>query len=140
MVLDSKERMDQAPATGPIFPRLSSGPRKMEAEAVARHQRGRLEGAMVDAVARHGYAETTLRELVTLAGVSKATFYEHFESKQDCFLSTFDDIIDEASARVGEAFGGPGEPGREAARRAWGASRASPPKKTGPPTWPWSSR
>src|SRR5262245_13620378 len=69
--------------TKPIFPRLSSGPRKMEAEAVARHQRGRLEGAMVEAVARRGFGETTLRELVSLAGVSKATFYEHFKSKED---------------------------------------------------------
>jgi AcrR family transcriptional regulator len=78
----------------------------MEAEAVARHQRGRLEGAMIDAVSRHGYWETTLQELVTLAGVSKATFYEHFKSKQDCFLCAFDDIVDEASRRVGEAFEG----------------------------------
>jgi AcrR family transcriptional regulator len=93
----------------PIFPRLSSGPRKMEAEAVARHQRGRLEGAMVDAASRRGYQDTTLQELVTLAGVSKATFYEHFESKQECFLCAFDDIIDEASRQVGEAFDGPGD-------------------------------
>ena len=41
---------------------------------------------MVEAVARHGYAGTTLRELVRLAGVSKTTFYEHFDSKQECFL------------------------------------------------------
>ena len=88
--------MASGPSAHPIFPRLSSGPRKMGAEAVARHQRGRLEGAMVDAVSRHGYRETTLQELVTLARVSKSTFYEHFESKQDCFLCTFDDIVDEA--------------------------------------------
>jgi AcrR family transcriptional regulator len=105
--------MDQARTTGPIFPRLSTGPRKMEAEAVARHQRGRLEGAMVDAVARHGYADTTLRELVTLAGVSKGTFYEHFESKQDCFLTTFDDIIDIISAGIEEAVSDPGDPGEK---------------------------
>lgn len=103
--------MDQARTSGPIFPRLSTGPRKMEAEAVARHQRGRLEGAMVDAVARHGYAETTLRELVTLAGVSKGTFYEHFESKQDCFLTTFDDIIDIITAGIDQAVSEQADPG-----------------------------
>jgi AcrR family transcriptional regulator len=95
--------------TKPIFPRLSSGPRKMEAKQVARHQRGRLQGAMVEAVARHGFADTTLRELVTLAGVSKTTFYEHFESKQDCFLSTFDDIALEVERRVDEAVDWPGD-------------------------------
>jgi AcrR family transcriptional regulator len=76
----------------------------MAPERVARHQKARLEGAMVEAVARHGYAGTTLRELVTLAGVSKSTFYEHFESKQDCFLATFDEIVAQVGIRVGEAY------------------------------------
>jgi AcrR family transcriptional regulator len=90
--------------TEPLFPRLAGGPRRMTPERVARHQKARLEGAMVEAVARHGYAGTTLRELVTLAGVSKSTFYEHFDSKQDCFLATFDEIVDQVSVRVGEAY------------------------------------
>jgi AcrR family transcriptional regulator len=81
----------------------------MEPEAVARHQRGRLEGAMVDSVARHGYADTTLRELVALARVSKSTFYEHFESKQECFLAAYDDIVDEVVRRIDEAFERPGD-------------------------------
>jgi AcrR family transcriptional regulator len=81
----------------------------MPAAQVAQHQRARLQGAMVEAVARHGFAGTTLRELVTLAGVSKTTFYEHFDSKQDCFLSTFDEIIEQATARVGTAFRKPGD-------------------------------
>jgi AcrR family transcriptional regulator len=100
--------MDPVP-TQPIFPRLASGPRKMEAEEVARNQRGRLQGAMVEAVARHGFHDTTLRELVSLAGVSKSTFYEHFKSKQDCFLSTFEDIILEVGRRVDNAFDQPGD-------------------------------
>ncbi len=81
----------------------------MPAAQVAQNQKARLEGAMVEAVARHGFAGTTLRELVTLAGVSKTTFYEHFESKQDCFLQTFDEIIDQASTRVAAAFREPGD-------------------------------
>jgi AcrR family transcriptional regulator len=100
--------MDPVP-TKPIFPRLASGPRKMEAEEVARNQRGRLHGAMVEAVARHGFWDTTLRELVSLAGVSKSTFYEHFEGKQDCFLSTFDEIVLDVGGRVDLAFDKPGE-------------------------------
>jgi len=76
----------------------------MSPEQVARHQKARLEGAMVEAVARHGFAGTTLRELVGLAGVSKTTFYEHFDSKQDCFLSTFDEIVAEVGERVGQAY------------------------------------
>jgi AcrR family transcriptional regulator len=100
--------MDSVP-TKPIFPRLASGPRKMEAEDVARNQRGRLQGAMVEAVARHGFQDTTLRELVSLAGVSKSTFYEHFKDKQDCFLSTFDVIVLDVGGRVDLAFDTPGD-------------------------------
>ncbi len=100
--------MDSA-STRPIFPRLASGPRKMGAEQVARNQRGRLQGAMVEAVARNGFHATTLRELVSLAGVSKSTFYEHFRSKEDCFFSTFDDIILEVGTRVDDAFERPGD-------------------------------
>jgi AcrR family transcriptional regulator len=59
---------------------------------------------MVEAVARHGYAGTTLRELVALAGVSRTTFYEHFESKQECFLATFDEIVAQVTERVGRAY------------------------------------
>ncbi len=76
---------------------------------VASHQKARLEGAMVEAVARHGYAGTTLRELVGLAGVSKSTFYQHFDSKQECFLSTHETIIAELSAQVSVAYREPGD-------------------------------
>ncbi|HEV2858276.1 MAG TPA: TetR/AcrR family transcriptional regulator [Solirubrobacterales bacterium] len=81
----------------------------MNRDQVARHQKARLEGAMVEAVARHGFASTTIRELVTLAGVSKSTFYEHFEGKEDCFLSTFDAIMAQLTQEVGEAYEGAGD-------------------------------
>src|SRR5690349_19176011 len=69
-----------------------------------RRQRARLEQAMVKSVARHGYSETTVSELVRMAAVSKSTFYTHFEDKEDCFFVTLDTIIDEVSAKVGHAF------------------------------------
>lgn len=94
----------------PLFPRLSGGPNRMAPEAVAAHQRARLERAMVEAVSRNGFAGTTLRELVGLAGVSKSTFYEHFASKRDCFLATFDTIAVETAARVKAAYRRPGDP------------------------------
>jgi AcrR family transcriptional regulator len=96
-------------ATKPLFPQLSSGRHRLPPAEVARHQKARLEGAMVEAVARHGFAGTTLSELVTLAGVSKTTFYQHFENKQDCFLAAFDAIIAEVTKRVGATFREPGD-------------------------------
>jgi AcrR family transcriptional regulator len=64
---------------------------------------------MLEAVRRHGYAATTVGELVALAGVSKSTFYEHFADKRDCFLATFDEIVRQVSERIGEAYRSPGD-------------------------------
>ena len=61
-------------------------------------------GAMIDAVARNGYSATTLRELVSLAGVSNTTFYEHFDSKQACFLATSDAIVARAAEQTQRAY------------------------------------
>lgn len=93
----------------PLFPRLPGGPRRMKADEVARHQKDRLERAIVEAVARHGFASTTVRELVTLAGVSKSTFYDHFESKEECFLATFDSIVADVAEEVAKAYAGEGD-------------------------------
>jgi AcrR family transcriptional regulator len=87
-----------------MFRTLSGGRGGIGRSQTERHQRGRLEGAMVEAVSRHGYAETTVAELVGLAGVSKSTFYAHFASKEECFFATFETIVAEVSARVGLAY------------------------------------
>jgi AcrR family transcriptional regulator len=76
----------------------------MSGEKVARHQRSRLLGAMIDATARHGYPGVTLSEVVGLAGVSKTTFYELFESKEDCFFAAFDEIMEQTARRASEAY------------------------------------
>src|SRR5699024_14260 len=87
-----------------LLPKLTGGPSGIGKAETRSHQRARLEGAMIAAVGRHGFAETTVGELVTLAGVSKSTFYDHFESKQECFLATFTSIVAGASRRVTLAY------------------------------------
>lgn len=101
------------PTSRALYPRLNGGRGGPGADAVARNQRGRLMGAMIEAVWRNGYASTTVGELVSLAGVSKSTFYQHFESKEECFLATFD----AGAAVLRERM--------EAARRANGSSPTS---------------
>jgi AcrR family transcriptional regulator len=76
--------------------------RRGEPDGVAADQRGRLMDAMIEAVDRHGYPAITVGELAKLASVSKSTFYEHFASKEDCFLATFDALMDRTIARVRE--------------------------------------
>ncbi len=93
-----------------LFPDLSERPAKLPPDRAAAHQKARLQGAMVAAVAEHGYAKTSVGELVRLAGVSKTTFYNHFEGKQACFLSTFEEIVDQLAAAVAKAYAEPDEP------------------------------
>jgi AcrR family transcriptional regulator len=53
-------------------------------------QRGRLICAVADAVAANGYSAMTVADITSLAGVSRKTFYEHFEDKEACFLASYD--------------------------------------------------
>ena len=84
-------------------------------------QRLRLALAMIDAVGEHGYHETRVADVIARAGVSRKTFYELFDNKQDCLLATFDLISGEALRRVETAYrDAKGWPGRvEAAIGAW---------------------
>jgi AcrR family transcriptional regulator len=53
-------------------------------------QAGRLICAVADAVAAKGYAATSVADITALAGVSRKTFYEHFDDKEACFLASYD--------------------------------------------------
>jgi AcrR family transcriptional regulator len=59
---------------------------------------------MIEAVVAHGYAATTVDEIVDLAGVSTKTLYKHFSSKQECFLCTYDAVMEELAGRIGAAW------------------------------------
>jgi AcrR family transcriptional regulator len=51
--------------------------------------RGRLLSAMAQALTEQGYAAVTIADVVRLAGVSRRTFYEHFDGKQACFIALY---------------------------------------------------
>lgn len=52
-------------------------------------QRRRLLRAIGAVVAEKGFAATTIADVVAHAHVSKRTFYEHFDDKLDCFLTSY---------------------------------------------------
>jgi AcrR family transcriptional regulator len=52
-------------------------------------QRERLLEAMTHVAAREGYAEMSIAHLTSRAGVSRQTFYELFDDKEDCFLAAY---------------------------------------------------
>jgi AcrR family transcriptional regulator len=93
----------------PLYKPLPSGNRGIAPERVAQHQRMRLMGAMLHACTQHGYAEVTIPELSRLASVSLRDFYEHFPSKEACFLATHDEAVQQGTARVSAAFRAQGD-------------------------------
>jgi AcrR family transcriptional regulator len=49
--------------------------------------RRRLLEGMAAAIRERGFRETTVADVVRLARTSRRTFYEHFASKQDCYIA-----------------------------------------------------
>lgn len=85
--------------------KLRPGPAASREEVEA-NQRERLFGAMVAAVAERGYEKTRVADLLELSGVSRSTYYKHFDSKQDCFLATIDAVLANGGERVVSSFAG----------------------------------
>lgn len=83
--------------------KLRPGP-GVSREAVVANQRDRIFGAMVAAVAEHGYEATRVADVLELSGVSRNTFYKHFDNKLDCFLATMDAILLRGGADVVNAY------------------------------------
>lgn len=65
--------------------------------------------AMVEVTVERRLADTTVAHVVARSGVSRRTFYEVFEDREDCFLAALDDAIALAAERVVPAYeaGGP---------------------------------
>lgn len=70
--------------------RFPAGVRTLPPDLVKAVQRERLLAAMVEAVTEIGYNTLTVQNVLTRAGISRPTFYEQFEDKEDCFLAAFD--------------------------------------------------
>jgi AcrR family transcriptional regulator len=79
-----------APDVGePAPPRTRRAWGKVPHEDRYRAQRGDLLRAAARLAARKGYARTRVSDLVAEAGLSKSTFYEHFASKEECFVELY---------------------------------------------------
>lgn len=65
--------------------------------------RGRLMLAMAQSISEKGFAQTVVADVVRIARVSRRTFYEHFEDREDCFLAICDAFTAKASELIAEA-------------------------------------
>ena len=85
-------------------------------------QRSRIHRAMIEVVSERGYPETRVVDVIGVAGVSRKTFYELFDSKEDCFLAAYDVLLDNLLGEATEAFESkPGSPWAERVAAALGA-------------------
>jgi AcrR family transcriptional regulator len=83
---------------------LPRGRHGLTRDQVVQSQRARIFRAMADVMAEKGYAATSVADVLRGAKVSRETFYEQFESKEDCFMSALEAAVDVVLA---QAFAGP---------------------------------
>jgi AcrR family transcriptional regulator/DNA-binding MarR family transcriptional regulator len=60
--------------------------------------------AMVETCAELGVANVTVSSVITRSGVSRRTFYEIFEDRDDCLLVSLEDAYEQVRRRVVEAY------------------------------------
>jgi AcrR family transcriptional regulator len=95
--------------------RLPRGRHRLSRAEVADSQRSRLLRAMAEAVAEHGYANTSVASVLRRAHVSRESFYEQFDNKEACFLAAYDASAGLVLRGMGDALGD--EPAGDAAER-----------------------
>ena len=81
----------------------------LEPDTGIHQHRSRLLEGMATAVARKGYAETTIADIVAEASVSRRTFYEHFATKADCLVALYEAASHNALKVLREAIAQPQE-------------------------------
>lgn len=84
--------------------KLPSGRHGLPRDLVVRSQRERMVEAMITVAADKGYADTTVADIISSAGVSRATFYEQFSDKEDCFIAAYGTVMERMLDYVAEGF------------------------------------
>lgn len=85
--------------------RSSLGEQTPPSKLVAEGQRARILAAALREVTEQGYPGTTVAHIIAAARVSRNTFYDHFGSKEECVLATYDLIADWMRGQIVQAVG-----------------------------------
>ena len=80
---------------------LPRGRHRLAREDVVESQRRRLLAGVAKALVEEGFARLTVEDVIRNAGVSRKTFYEYFESREECLLAAYD-AASEGLWRAGE--------------------------------------
>ncbi len=79
-------------------------------EHVTEIQRVRILTAMAEVASERGAGAVSVAHVVSRAGVSRRTFYDLFEDREDCFLAAFDEALAQAALTVLPAYEGQTSP------------------------------
>ena len=80
-----------------------------EQDAPAQGFRRRLLEGLAASIEERGYRETTVADIVRHARTSKRTFYDHFATREECFVELLSANSEEMVAAVRDAVD-PGAP------------------------------
>ena len=83
---------------------LPRGQHDLSPEYVAHHQRLRILDATTFVLAERGYGPATIGDIVARAHVSRRTFYDHFETKEQCVVATFGAAVECIADAVRTAY------------------------------------
>ncbi len=97
--------LSQRLAAEPVRTRDAEPPRGV----LAGSQRERILDATEQLIAEVGAPAATIEAIVKRAGVSSVTFYEHFRSKDECFVAAFERAVEELRTAVPAQAAGPEE-------------------------------
>ncbi|NLB89244.1 MAG: TetR/AcrR family transcriptional regulator [Syntrophomonadaceae bacterium] len=62
----------------------------------------RLKEAAFSLFAAHGYESTTMSQIANAVGIKKPTLYSYYESKEELFLSVFNEVAEEYRQHIGQ--------------------------------------
>ncbi|MGE0214762.1 TetR/AcrR family transcriptional regulator [Mycolicibacterium sp.] len=79
--------------------------------------RQRLLDALEASIAEEGYAKTTVAGIVRRARTSRRTFYQHFDSREACFVALLEDANADQVRQISAAVD-PGAPWQKQVRQA----------------------
>jgi AcrR family transcriptional regulator/DNA-binding MarR family transcriptional regulator len=88
---------------------------------VSELQRARMLSSAVQVVSEYGYERMSVARVTGRARVSRRTFYDMFEDREDCFLAVFEDTLARAQALIVDAYQSERGSWREKVRGALGA-------------------
>jgi len=101
-----RSRGTGAPRARPGQRRRPGGAERVGSVQVSEVQRARIINAAAEVVGERGYGGMSVARVTGRAGVSRRTFYDLFEDREDCFTAVFEEALARATRVAVDAAAG----------------------------------